>query len=287
MAPVVGVPAVLLLASVFAASPAAGPDLERPERQYRRTDYASVLETLLPLHAKNAAVYALIGKAYYMDGRYRESASYLEQAVGEEPCNSSFYDWLGRAYGRRAEQAGFVTALSYAGKTHAAFEKAVTCGPSNLEALSDLFEFYLEAPRIAGGGVDKAEGIAGRIALLNQAEYHYARARLAGKGRDFSEAERELRAAMEAAPGEAGRVIDLAAFLARQGRYLESERIFAQAQQIDQDAPRLLFAHAEAYIQSRRNLEQAKALLQQYEQSRITPDDPPRSEVVRLRKAMH
>ena len=278
------VPAVVLALSVAAVVRAASTDLERAEEAYQRTDYRAVLGTLLPASPKNGAAYALIGKAYYMDGQYRNSVSSLEKAVTEDPLNSSYYDWLGKAYGRRAEESSFLTALPYANKTRDAFEKAVTLDPSNLEALCDLFEYYLQAPGIVGGGVDKAEGVAARIGRVNEAEYHYARARIAEERKKIPVVEEELRKAMQLAPRDIGRLIDLARFLAEHRRYEESEEIFRRAAQIEPDSPKLMFARAAAYIQSGRNLKDARMLLRQYAGSRITPDDPPRSEVARLLK---
>ncbi|MDR3698124.1 MAG: hypothetical protein P4L56_00730 [Candidatus Sulfopaludibacter sp.] len=278
-------PALAVVLSTGAILRAAGSDLERAEEAYQRTDYKAALGTLLPVSPKNGAVYALTGKAFYMDGQYRNSISCLEKAVAEDPQNSTYYDWLGKAYGRRAEESSFLTALPYAKKTRAAFEKAAALDPSNLEALGDLFEYYLQAPGIVGGGVDKAEEVSTQIGRLNEAEYHYTRARLAEKRKQVQVVEAELRKAMQLAPREIGRALDLAGFLAGQGRYEESDALFRRAAQMEPDSAKLLFARASAYIQSGRNLEDARMLLRQYAGSRITPDDPPRSEVARLLKA--
>ncbi len=275
--------AVAVLA-ITAAAFAAGNDLRRAEEEYHRTDYKSAIGTLLSVSPKDGAVFALTGKAYYMDGQYENAASCLEKAVVEDPLNSSYYDWLGKAYGRRAEESSFLTALRYANKTRAAFEKGAVLDPSNLEALGDLFEYYLEAPGVVGGGLDKAERVATRIGQLSEAEYHYDRARIAEKRKRIQVAEEELRKAMQAAPGDIGRIIDLAGFLAQRGRYAESDELFRSAIQLEPDSPKLMFARAAAHIQSGRDLEEARMLLRRYSESRITPDDPPRSEVERLLK---
>jgi predicted Zn-dependent protease len=124
----------LLLLSVVTLAPGAGTDLERAQELYQRTEYRSALNILLQLSPKSAAVYALIGKTYYMDGQYKNSTSYLERAVAEDALNSGYYDWLGKAYGRRAEQSCFLTALAYARKTRESFEKAAALDEANLGA---------------------------------------------------------------------------------------------------------------------------------------------------------
>jgi tetratricopeptide (TPR) repeat protein len=279
------VAAGLLLLSVVTLARGAGTDLERAQELYQRTEYRSALNILLQLSPKSASIYALIGKIYYMDGQYKNSTSYLERAVAEDPLNSSYYDWLGKAYGRRAEQSRFLTAIAYAQKTRESFEKAAALDEANLEALGDLFEYYLEAPGIAGGGIDKAENVAARIHRSNEVEGHYVLARIAEKRRDAPTAEREYRSAMQLASGDIGRVIDLASFLSRQGRYQESEKLFDVAGQMAPDSPKLTFARAECYVRTRRKLPEARALIQRYIGSRHTPDDPSRSDVEGLLRA--
>jgi tetratricopeptide (TPR) repeat protein len=272
-----------VLPLLFAASGRAeGPAFTHAEEQYQRADYRGALATLASLPAKDAHAWALSGKALYMDGEYRKATACLEKAIAADPRNSDYYDWLGKAWGRRAEEANFLVALPYANKTRAAFEKAAALDESNLEALGDLFEYYLEAPGIAGGGIEKAERVAAQIGRFDQAELHYTRARLAEKRKDMSSVERELRSAMQLAPGQVGRVIDLARFLSEQGRYEESDRLFRRAAEMAPDAPKVVFARAAAYIESGRNLEEARALLRHYGELPITPDDPPRPEVTRL-----
>jgi hypothetical protein len=60
-----------------------------------------------------AEVNALIGKSYYRTANSR-MPRYLEKAVAAEGCNSGYYDWLGQAYVRRAEQSSFVSRASEA-----------------------------------------------------------------------------------------------------------------------------------------------------------------------------
>ena len=273
--------AALFLVFAWAVA-GAGTDFERAERLYQRTDYAAAIDTLLASAKDTAANNALIGKSYFMRGQYKSSSTYLEKAVAEDPANAEYYDWLGKAYGRRAEHASFVTALPLATRTRECFEKAVALAAANLEALGDLFEFYLEAPGVIGGGMAKAEAIAARIGQLSAAESHYVRARLAEKRKDIGEAEREYRQAMDAAPRDVGRVIDLATFLSRQHRYEESDRIFELASHIDPRSPKVIFARAAEYVHTKRKLSEARALLQQYTGLPHTPDAPPQSEVAQL-----
>jgi Flp pilus assembly protein TadD len=154
--------------------------------------------------------------------------------------------------------------------------------PQNREAKNDLFDFYLNAPGILGGGLDKAEAAARSIANERPPEYEFEEAQLAEKRNDYPGAEAHLRRAMELAPGEAGRVVDLARFVSKRGRPEESDRLFEQARKLAPGRPGVAFAEARTYIESHRNLEQARKLLQGYLQAALTPDDPPRQEAEKL-----
>jgi cytochrome c-type biogenesis protein CcmH/NrfG len=79
-------------------------------------------------------------------------------------------------------------------------------------------------------------------------------------------------------------LIDLARFLTRHGRYREAEQSFARAENIAPDSPKLMFAKADLYVKTRQHLDVARELLNRYLKSSLTPDDPPKSEAVKLLK---
>jgi tetratricopeptide (TPR) repeat protein len=226
-----------------------------------------------------------MGQCQYMQGDSKRASELFLKVVQLEPASSDNHMWLARAYGRRAETSSFFTAPGFATKARENFEKAVQLNPRNMEAMSDLFEYYLDAPGFLGGGLDRAAALAKKMGEINPAEYHWGQARLAEKRKEYQTAEQHLRSAADLAPRQIGRVIDLARFLAKAGRFQESEEAFQRAEKIDPNSPKLLFARAITYIHSGRNLEVARALLKRYLESSLTPDDPPRSQAEELLKA--
>jgi tetratricopeptide (TPR) repeat protein len=222
---------VLALAMLSLAAPAG---LKPARELYDRTEYSAALKLLISAPEKDAAAYALIGQCYYMQGDPKRAADSLQKAIALSPTESNYYLWLGRALGRRAQASSFLTAPSYAGKARDAFERAVQLNPRNLDAVTDLFEYYLEAPGILGGGLDKAAALTRRMMEVSPADAYCAQARLAEKRKEFGKAEQHLRRAAELAPRQAGRLIDLAKFLSRTGRYQESDEAFRKAEAIEQ-----------------------------------------------------
>jgi tetratricopeptide (TPR) repeat protein len=271
-------------APVASAAAAAPSPLDRAKTLYNQTDYTAVIDLLNRVPDKTAETWCLLGQARFMTGENKRAAEMFEKAVAIEPQNSVYMHWLGRAYGRQAESASFFSAPGLAVKTRQAFEKSVALDPSNKEALNDLFEFYMDAPGFLGGGLTRAEQLIPQIAHTDEAEGYFARAQLARKRKDFNSAEQMLRRAMELAPRQVGRVLDLAKFLARAGRVSESDQVFAQASKLAPDSPQVLYDRAAFYIEQKRNLDQAAALLERYLKSPLTPDNVPREKAIELLK---
>jgi tetratricopeptide (TPR) repeat protein len=268
----------LLAGGLFAATP-----FDQARRLYDRTDYQGALKVLLAQSDRDGQAWALIGQSYFMETDYKKATDAFEKALAADPNNSQYVHWMGRAWGRRAESANPFMAPTYATRARQYFERSVVLNPRNQEALNDLFDYCLQAPGFLGGGFEKAEAVADRIAQIDPAEGHYARAQLADKRKQFDEAEQQLRRAFELAPRQVGRVIDLAKYVAKRGRYQESEAYFAQAEKMAPNNPRVLYERAETYIRDNRNLDEARALLKKYiSATDLTPDDPPRSDAAQL-----
>jgi|SRR5450755_130481 len=278
-------PAVVVLILAAWPLPAVSQgDLEQARRLYQLTDYEGSLKVLQAMETKDAPVYELMGQDHYMQGEYKKATDLLDKALAADPANSDYELWLGRAFGRRAETASPLTAAPHAHKARQHFEKAVQLNPRNKEALSDLFEYYLQAPGFMGGGLNKASDIANQMAAIDPVEGQRAQARLAEKKKEFGSAEEHLQRAAELAPRQAGRLIDLAKFLARHGRLAESDQSFRKAEKIAPNSPQVIYARADTYIQQGRNLEVARKLLERYLQAQLSPDDPSRAAAEKLLK---
>jgi tetratricopeptide (TPR) repeat protein len=255
---------------------------QKAKTLYEHTDYQASLQVLATDPAPDATECELMGEDYFGMGNYKKAVELFEKALTFNPQSSEYELWLGRTYGRRAETGGWLMAAPNASRARQHLEKAAALDPHNSEALNDLFDYYLNAPEIMGGGLEKAEGIARRISNERPAESHWELAQIADHRKQFDEAESHLRKALELAPRQVGRVLDLARYLAKHGRLAESDALFAQANQMAPNDTRVLFARAKTYIDEHRNFDEARRLLQQYIQSSLKPDDPPKSVAEKL-----
>lgn len=269
----------LFSAGVFAAE---APLIRAAQQSLQKTEYASAIKLLAPLSDTDAEAARLTGQSYYLLGDYKRATDVLEHAATLDPHSSNVQLWLGRTYGRRAEISFPLTAVGLANKTRAAFEKAVALDPQNREAVDDLFEYYLEAPGFLGGGLDKAARLAQTIALHDAAEGYWAQARVSEQRKQYGAAEMQLRHAVALAPRQAGRVLDLAKFLARQGRFEESDKTFEVAEKVAPASPKVIFEHAHSNIRNKHNVEEARELLKRYLAMNLGPEDPARREAQKL-----
>jgi tetratricopeptide (TPR) repeat protein len=167
----------LLICSALVVS-AKTPEWDRAYAFVQKADYQQALSVLEKAPATDADNLQLQGEAWIGLKEFKKAADVLERAAELAPKSSNIQLWLGRAWGRRAE-ANKLMALSWARNAKDAFEKAVALDGKNRDALDDLFEYYVEAPGIVGGGLDKAERVAQKITAIDPAAGRRAMDRIA------------------------------------------------------------------------------------------------------------
>jgi tetratricopeptide (TPR) repeat protein len=266
-------------ANLMAAKP---PEWVRAHELYQRTEYQESLNVLKTLKDKDSDTFLLSGQDHFMLGEYKHATDDLDKALAKGNASAQLYLWLGRAYGRRAETSGPFTAPGYASHAQKMFEKAVQLDLSNKDAVGDLFDYYMAAPGFLGGGLNKAEDLAQKVSTIDPAEGFYLKAQIDQKRKEYDAAEQHLRRALELTPKQVSRVLDLAHYLSMRGRTKESDALFEQAIKMAPEDPQVLFTRAESYIETRRNLADARLLLERYLRSPLTPDDPPRERAQEL-----
>ena len=127
--------------------------------------------------------------------KWDEAVRECEAASAAAPTSSDYALELARAYGAKADHSGALTGLRMVGRVRENFERAVQLDPNSVEALSDLGEFYVEAPGMVGGGTDKARALVIRLQPLSPARAHRLAGMIAAKAKDDKTAEQEFKAA--------------------------------------------------------------------------------------------
>lgn len=206
-------------------------------------------------------------RVHLMLQQWDAAASDCEEAVRQDGQNSNDHLWLGRALGEKAARASFLTAFSLAKRTRAEFEQAVQLDGRNVEALSDLGDFYRQAPGVVGGGIDKAQGVAGQLDKVDAGRAHRLRGNIAEQQKDYGTAEREYKLATTAGAHPAAEWRNLAAFYGRRKRYDEMDSAIKSALSAarrDKHAGVALYDCAGLLIENHRDPALAASLLGEY-----------------------
>jgi len=187
-----------------------------------------------------------------------------EKAVESYPDDARLWVWLGRAYGRRALEANLLARAGWAGKTRDAWEKAVELDPNNLDARFDLIQYYLQAPAMLGGGVDKAKAQAEAITQMNAAHGKIALGSIAMTQKDKAGAEAAWREAIGLAPTDPRARNAWSSFLSREERWDELLAFWNEQAAAYPDESIVQFQLGRASAVSGRNLEQGLAAFDRF-----------------------
>ena len=87
----------------------------------------------------------------------KEALNGFETAVELAPDNAEYQYWLGSASFEHIDDVGMLSKMSLASGGRKAFERAIAIDPNMVAARMGLAQFYIGAPAIAGGSVEKAK----------------------------------------------------------------------------------------------------------------------------------
>jgi len=243
--------------------------------QQGRVDEASaMLREIVSSQPDNAKARQLLCRVYYAQEMADDAVRECELAAAADPNDSDTQMWLGRAYGLKASKANALTAFSLAKKVRTAFERAVQLNPANVHAMSDLGEYYVDAPAIVGGGLDKAQRLAQQMQPYSAARYHRLLAEIANKKKDTATAEAEYRAA--AAAGKTPEAfIDLGQFYQEKGQMDKAMAAVQAGVEADRKNDSVLVDAASILTATKRSPELAERLLREYLSSPAKSDGAP------------
>lgn len=260
-----------------AALLAAGPKAEEGVKLFESGRYGparAALEAAAKEDPKDARVPLYLGRIFLNANDPENAVAWLEKAIVLDPKSSETVLWLGRAYGTQAMKAGLLKQASLAGKVKKAFEKSVELDPGNIDGRLALIDYYLQAPGIMGGSVEKAREQAAEIARRDPMRGHRAQGRIAEYEKHFDVALVAYERAAKEFPGKREPFFWIAGHHSRQKQYgkaFDTMEKFLAEQPGD---PSALFQIGAFAAASGERLDRGEECLKLYLQHSPKPDEP-------------
>lgn len=180
---------LLATASVFGQSVITGKQL------WEQKKYVEARKQLLAIKKDNkdyAAAQYYLGRVAFDEKKYDEAEEFFETAIDTNNKVAEYHTWYGNTLGTIASDANIFRQASLGPKMKSAWEKAVELDPKTVDARESLIQYYLQAPAIAGGSVDKAIEMANEIKKIKPAEGHRQLGNIYYREKKFAEAEKEF-----------------------------------------------------------------------------------------------
>jgi tetratricopeptide (TPR) repeat protein len=177
---------------------------------YKRAEV--VLRQQLQQNPNDPLANCLMSKVDVAFARYDDAISHAEKAVAADGNNGKYHAQLEDALGAKTSDpaAGMFKKMSAARRMKDEAAIALRLDAKSLDANEDLLEFYLEAPGIVGGGLDKAKELADRVALSDPGLAFYLQAHIAQHEKRTEEAQRFFQQYIQAAPDHYDAYVELA-----------------------------------------------------------------------------
>lgn len=186
-------------------------DIKMLEKMFREQEFETLITTIEEIGEENlsAEQYRIYVYALSTDD-LDEAEEAAERAIVKYNNDPEMFLMHASIMGSQAQDSIF-SALGYAEKALNSLNKAVEIEPNNTQYLSALMSFYIAAPSIAGGDMDKALELANEIAKLDALDGILAIARYELASDKPNDALKILQAGLESFPN----AIELHSMLAR------------------------------------------------------------------------
>ncbi len=241
--------------------------LSDAQHDYNAGRYNRAVDALNAAIAKSpndASLHFLLGQSYYQLGDFPRAVASLEHAVQFDPKDSIYRDWLGKAYGRKAEESMFLSAMSWARKTHREFEIAVELDPENFEARRDLIRYEINAPSVAGGGDDKAIKHIDALEKIDPIQGQLARGEFMMTKKRMPEADAVFAKILESNSDRVGVYFEVCDYYRDRPNAEKMGEAIAKAEHIDPDDRRLKFYKGVLLVMETKSPNEAEMLLKSY-----------------------
>ena len=255
---------LLVLLTLIAFRSSGQSKIDQAKKLFEDRKYEESKTLLSPIddddHDYAAAQYYL-GRIAYAKKEYDDAAEYFEEATEANDKVADYFNWLGNTYGTIAGDANPLRQGMLAPKMKSAWEKAIALDSKNLDARTSLIQYYLQAPGILGGSVEKAIEVAGQVLKLKPAEGHGQLGNIYMHEKKTTEAEKEFILMAKTDPAYASA---LANFYTGQKQYDKAFQLFEEAIQKTPADFLAIYQYGRTSAVSGQRLEKGEEYLKKY-----------------------
>jgi tetratricopeptide (TPR) repeat protein len=215
------------------------------------------LSTVLKQNPNDAQANYQMSKVSIAFGQVDDAIRQAEKALAANNTRADYHAQYVEALGAKLndEHTGFLSRLSLARRFQAEAETTLKMDPRSIDVNTDLMQFYLEAPGMAGGDKEKASALADKLLKLDRAHGSILKAQIAEHEHQLPDAEQFYSHAAEAAPADYEIVATAANFflnLENQRGFPKAEDLAKRAQKIDPERIEAYNILAVLYVKQRR-----------------------------------
>jgi tetratricopeptide (TPR) repeat protein len=185
----------ILFLLLFTTVSVFGQSITTGKQLWEQKKYPEARKQLLAIKKDSkdfAAAQYYLGRVAFDETNYDEAEEFFETAIDTNDKVADYHTWYGNTLGTIAADANLFKQASLGPKMKSAWEKAVALDPKTVDARESLIQYYLQAPAIAGGSVDKAIEMANEIKKIKPAEGHRQLGNIYYREKKYAEAEKEF-----------------------------------------------------------------------------------------------
>jgi tetratricopeptide (TPR) repeat protein len=251
---------VLVATSLSAAEVAAqcAPPVQRQIADRRLEAAHADVQAQLQRAPNDDAAMDCLGRILIEQGQPGDAVQWLEKAIAINGKSAVHHLTLGNALRLETQNAGTLRQPFLARRMKAEYEQAVALDPTLVDARHWLVMFHANAPGMMGGSLATAREHAAAILKLDPMRGHLDYATIAEQEKDLATAEKELLAAVAAAPDNATPYEATGAFYRRQQRWTDAIAIYEKLLNAKPDAVNAHLSLGRIYVTSLKQYERGE-----------------------------
>lgn len=178
--------------------------IQRLVNERKFDDARTQIQSLLARNPNDDQAVHCLGMISMSMDRPREAIGHFEHAIQLNDKSSLHHLWLGNSLGSVADSTSKIKQPFLARRVKSEFERAVELDPRSIGARHGLIQFYVRAPGVMGGSIDKAKDQAREIGKVNAMRGHLEMGNILNNDKKVAEAEAEYVEAINSSPDSSG-----------------------------------------------------------------------------------